>query len=139
MNSKMTSAIKEINLTAATINGEEYAATFHGEVMQPTFVNFGYGNNGTGKSSVAKAIRDNVGVEWANGKSSTEHKVLVYDRQFIDEHFANYGYLPGIFTMGDTNVEIQKRIDANTTASKKHRDKASATSQSLTVKKNEKT
>ena len=38
---KLTSAISKINLTAATINGEEYAATFHGEVMTPTFVNFG--------------------------------------------------------------------------------------------------
>ena len=47
---KLTSAISKINLTAATINGEEYAATFNGEIMTPTFVNFGYGNNGTGKS-----------------------------------------------------------------------------------------
>jgi hypothetical protein len=138
MSNKLTSAIKRITLDATTINGEEYAATFHGEVMEPTFVNFGFGNNGTGKSSVAKAIRDGVGIEWAQGKSSSAHSVLVYDRQFIDEHFANYGYLPGIYTMGDTNVEIQKQIDANAAASKKLRDKVTSITQARTVKENEK-
>ena len=76
---KLTSAIKKITLNATTINGEEYAATFHGAVMEPTFVNFWFGNNGTGKSSVAKAIRDNVGVEWERGKSPSDYNVLVYN------------------------------------------------------------
>ena len=84
MMNKLTSAIKAINLTANTINGEEYAATFHGEVMNPTFINFGFGNNGTGKSSVAKSIRDDVGIDWTGDKSADDYIVLVYDRQFID-------------------------------------------------------
>lgn len=135
---KLTSAIKRITLNATTINGEEYSATFHGAEMEPTFVNFGFGNNGTGKSSVAKAIRDNVGIEWTAGKSPSDFNVLVYDRQFIDEHFANYGYLPGIYTMGDTNVEIQKKIDANTAASKKLREKVTSTTYTRTFRENEK-
>jgi wobble nucleotide-excising tRNase len=138
MGNKLTSAIKRITLNATTINGEEYAATFHGAEMEPTFVNFGFGNNGTGKSSVAKAIRDNVGIEWTAGKSPSDFNVLVYDRQFIDEHFANYGYLPGIYTMGDTNVEIQKQIDANTAASKKLHEKLTATTHTKTVRENAK-
>lgn len=94
---KLTSAIKGINLTARVINGEEYAATFHGAVINPTFINFSYGNNGTGKSSIAKVINDDVGIEWTPGKSADDYEVLVYDQPFIDNTFANYGFLPGIY------------------------------------------
>jgi len=135
---KQVSAITAINLTAQTIDGEEYAATFNGEVMKPTRVNFTFGNNGTGKSSVAKAIRDDVGVEWASGKSADDYEVLVYDRQFLEDHFANYGYLPGIFTMGEKNVNIQKEIDDNTVKAKEHRDLARIISEKKQTKEAEK-
>jgi len=134
---KLTSAIKAINLNATTINNEEYAATFHNEVMEPSFINFGFGNNGTGKSSVAKAIRDDVGIDWTNGKSADDYTVLVYDRQFIDDHFANYNYLPGIYTMGEKNIEIQKQINTNTAEAKKHRDKAATTAEAKAIKERE--
>ena len=45
MNTKMPAAIEAITLDAAT---------FHGvSVEQPTLINFFYGNNGTGKSTIA--------------------------------------------------------------------------------------
>jgi len=121
---KIASAITAINLTATTIDGEEYAPTFRDTRIESTLINFAFGNNGTGKSSIAKAIRDDVGIEWASGKSAADYNVLVYDKEFLQEHFGNYNYLPGIFTMGEKNVNIQKEIDANAAQAKKHRDTA---------------
>ena len=60
MKPKMQSAIERITLNDAT---------FTGEVIEPTFVNFFYGKNGAGKSTIARSLRDNIGIEWKNGKS----------------------------------------------------------------------
>jgi wobble nucleotide-excising tRNase len=134
---KLSSAVKKITLNAAVIGGEEYATTFHGAVIDPTFVNFGFGNNGTGKSSVAKAIRDGIGVEWERGKSADDFNVLVYNQDFIAEHFANYNYLPGIFTLGERNIEISRQITANTELAKKHRDRVKTTAETKAGKERE--
>jgi wobble nucleotide-excising tRNase len=135
---KLSSAIKKITLNSTVINGEEYAATFHGDEMIPSFVNFGFGNNGTGKSSISKAIRDDVGVEWERGKSADDYSVLVYNQDFIDEHFANYNYLPGIYTLGAKNKEIAKQINENAEQVKKHTAKVKAITDAKTVKEKEK-
>jgi ATP-dependent 26S proteasome regulatory subunit len=47
MNTKITSAIEKLMLNAAT---------FHGIPVEPTLINFFYGNNGTGKSTIARAV-----------------------------------------------------------------------------------
>lgn len=47
MNSKMSSAIEHIALNAAT---------FHNISIAPTFINFFYGNNGTGKTTISTEI-----------------------------------------------------------------------------------
>lgn len=44
MNKKMMSAIQKLVLTDATFNGE---------TVEPTFINFFYGKNGAGKSTIA--------------------------------------------------------------------------------------
>lgn len=79
MKPKMQSAIERITLNDAT---------FTGEVIEPTFVNFFYGKNGAGKSTIARSLRDNTGIEWENGN------------------------LPGVFTVCETNIEVQKKIEA---------------------------
>ena len=89
MKPKMQSAIERITLNDAT---------FTGEVIEPTFVNFFYGKNGAGKSTIARSLRDNTGIEWENGKSVSDYDVLTYNTEFIDANFANYGNLAGVFT-----------------------------------------
>lgn len=79
MKPKMQSAIERITLNDAT---------FTGEVIEPTFVNFFYGKNGAGKSTIARSLRDNTGIEWENGN------------------------LAGVFTVCETNIEVQKKIEA---------------------------
>ena len=103
MKPKMQSAIERITLNDAT---------FTGEVIEPTFVNFFYGKNGAGKSTIARSLRDNTGIEWKNGKSASDYDVLTYNTEFIDANFANYGNLAGVFTVCETNIEVQKKIEA---------------------------
>lgn len=53
-----------------------------------TFVNFFFGNNGTGKSTIAKAIKsDGSGITYGSGRTHGEFLHLVFDQDFIDNHF----------------------------------------------------
>ena len=70
------------------------------------------GSNGAGKSTIARSLRDNTGIEWKNGKSASDYDVLTYNTEFIDANFANYGNLAGVFTVCETNIEVQKKIEA---------------------------
>ena len=109
MKPKMRSAIEKITLTDAT---------FTGEVVEPTFVNFFYGKNGSGKSTIARTIRANIDLQWQAGKSASDYDVLVYDTDFIDANLQNYGDLAGVFTVCETNIAIQKKVKDLTQAKK---------------------
>lgn len=102
MKLKMQSAVEKITLNDAT---------FTGEVIEPTFVNFFYGKNGAGKSTIARTIKANSEVEWQSGKSVSDYDVLVYDTDFVDANFANYDNLAGVFTVCETNIEVQKKLE----------------------------
>lgn len=101
MSGKILSAIEKIALNAATFSGEQ---------IVPTLINFFYGNNGTGKSTIARAIAGNNGLTWQQGKSATNYNVLVYNQEFVAENFQDYGSLKGVFTIGKLNIEIQNQI-----------------------------
>lgn len=102
MKPKMQSAIEKIILNDATFTGEE---------IEPSFVNFFYGKNGAGKSTIARTLKSNTDIQWQSGKSASDYDVLVYDTDFINANLANYGNLAGVFTVCETNIEVQKRID----------------------------
>ena len=87
MQKKIPSAITKITLDRATFSRVS--------VDELTFINFFYGNNGAGKSSIAHAIDEDDGVEWAEGKTRDDYDVLVYNQDFINNNFENYGDLPG--------------------------------------------
>lgn len=91
-------------------------------VADLTFVNFFYGNNGAGKSSIAHAIEEDDGVVWADGKSADDYDVLVYNQDFINENFVNYGDLKGVFIFGEEDIEAKKRIAELTEEKKKKSD-----------------
>jgi len=98
---KITSEIEKITLNAATFNGVE---------ITPTLINFFYGNNGTGKSTIAQAISKGEGGAWKPSKTVTDYSVLVYNQDFVTANFENYGNLRGVFTVGEQNIEIQKQV-----------------------------
>lgn len=114
MQRKVPSAIENITLNRATFTDVP--------VADLTFVNFFYGNNGAGKSSIAHAIEEDDGVAWADGKSADDYDVLVYNQDFINENFVNYGDLKGVFIFGEEDIEAKKRIAELTEEKKKKSD-----------------
>ena len=69
MREKQNGPIKEITLDTHT---------FHGVSIQPTLVNFFYGKNGTGKSTIADELRQHHGISPA----IDDYELLVYDKQY---------------------------------------------------------
>lgn len=99
---KRKSAIEKVVLNAPTYDNVPF---------EPTFINFFFGRNGAGKSTVAKALEAGTGVQWRSGQTADDYNVLVYDQDFINDNFDNYE-MAGVFTLNKVNIEVQKRIDA---------------------------
>ena len=118
MQRKIPSAITNIIMNRATFTDVP--------IDELSFVNFFYGNNGTGKSSIAQAIKEGDGVVWAEGKSPNDYDVLVFDQDFINDNFVNYGGLRGVYIFGGENVEVRKQIDELTIEKKRKSDEKSA-------------
>lgn len=104
MEEKIESQIVKIDLNSATFSGGR-------ESVKPTFINFFFGNNGTGKTTIARAIRNNDGITYANGCRREDYNVLVFNQDYIDANFQNYHYLKGVFTVNEVNIKIQEQID----------------------------
>lgn len=115
MQRKVPSAITNIKLNRATFTDVP--------IDELTFVNFFYGNNGAGKSSIAHAIKEDDGIVWAEGKSADDYDVLVYNQDFINDNFINYGDLKGVFIFGEEDIEAKKKI-AELTDEKKQKSDA---------------
>lgn len=118
MQRKVPSAIEEITLNRATFTNVPIDGL--------TFVNFFYGNNGAGKSSIAHAIEEDDGIVWADGKSAADYDVLVYNQDFINENFVNYGDLKGVFIFGEEDIEAKNKISTLTDEKKRKADERQA-------------
>jgi wobble nucleotide-excising tRNase len=105
MTDKMTSLVQQIKLNAAT---------FHGETVDPTYINFFFGKNGAGKSTLADAFRHPECLEWQTGVNASDYTILVYDQDFINRNLADYGDLKGVFTLSEENAETRRQIDEKT-------------------------
>lgn len=135
MQRKVPSAITNIMLNRATFTDVP--------INELTFINFFYGNNGAGKSSIAHAIEENDGIVWADGKSADDFDVLVYNQDFINNNFVNYADLKGVFIFGEEDIEAKKKIaelstekrqasDARLTALDEHKKKTEGLTSALT-------
>ena len=83
-------------------------------------VNFVYGPNGTGKTTISRAIANDrktsphysqdyseCEITWQN---STPLETFVYNRDFIDKNFNQPDELEGIFTLGEEDIETVNKI-----------------------------
>lgn len=102
MSIKIPSAITRISLNEAT---------FHNQEFIPTYINFLFGNNGSGKSTIAKVIKEQRGLSWEAGRTGDDYTIHVYNEDFIKRNIESYAGMPGVFTISETNVTIQHQID----------------------------
>ncbi|MBR1709773.1 MAG: AAA family ATPase [Clostridia bacterium] len=85
--------------------------TFHDVSVSPGVVNFIYGKNGTGKSTVARAIGD--AVEWTEN-TPPGTKVFIYNEQYINQNVQSYGRIPGVYSISGENVKIRQEMEEKT-------------------------
>lgn len=102
MSIKIPSAITNVVLNEATFDNQEFT---------PTYINFLYGNNGSGKSTVAKSIKEQHGLTWESGYTTDNYTILVYNEDFIKKNIESYDNMPGVFTISEKNIAIQHQID----------------------------
>ena len=99
--SKIPGAISRLSLNAAT---------FHNCVFEASYLNFFFGRNGVGKSTIAGVLTATDGLTWQNVNGRNAHTILVYGRQFVEDNFANYDSLGGVFTLGKHSIEAQQQL-----------------------------
>lgn len=75
-------------------------------------VNFLFGSNGTGKTTISRIIADSskfprCNVTWKDGNKL---ETIVYNRDFVEKNFSQTTELKGIFTLGEKDTSIIEQI-----------------------------
>ncbi len=110
------------NITGMRIN----APTYRDVAFEPTLINFFYGKNGTGKTTLAKAFTDgNATITTKDGEPIDKDRILVYNEEYIKENIQSYGNIPGVFTISEVNAEKKKEADEKTVKREELLNKAS--------------
>lgn len=105
---KMQGPIVKVRLNEATFTDQEF---------DPTLVNFIYGKNGTGKTTISRILRNGKSEEsrdvvWANSYVRDQYDILVFNQDFIRNNVELNPFMPGVFTLYQQNIELKHKIDA---------------------------
>ena len=99
-----------VHITGVKVN----APTYTNVTFTPSLINFFYGKNGTGKSTLARAFKDgNAQLSW-DGEPFPDERILVYNEDFITKNVQSYGNIPGVFTISEVNAVKKKEADDRT-------------------------
>ncbi|GIU01994.1 AAA family ATPase [Shewanella morhuae] len=96
-------------------------------------INYIFGANGTGKTTISRVIARTVGHEhcslaWRGG---VELLCMVYNRDFVEQNFNQNGPLQGVFTLGENQVEAERDIAGLQPAIEKANDQISSLNNQL--------
>lgn len=99
-------------LTIAGVGSYEHSPVTLSELAG---VNYFYGANGAGKSTIGRAIESGMqgdfsacSARWADGR---ELVPFIYNREFVDRNFKDSASLKGVFTLGEENTEAVRKIE----------------------------
>jgi len=89
-------------------------------------VNFFFGNNGSGKSTIVKylfnlSLEENLKAQQYNdcsqiGYDETTHQIIVFDEHFTEVNFNRNPLLKGVFSLNQTNAIIDGQIATEETS-----------------------
>lgn len=80
-------------------------------------VNFFFGSNGSGKTTISRALADSTRfagttLEWSPRTATLG--VKVYNRDYVNATLTPTGHLDGVFLLGEANAAIQAEIESLT-------------------------
>ena len=88
------------------------------QVIEAKSINFLFGLNGTGKTTISRYMQDpdnpcydDCFTEWENSKLQCE--VAVYNSDYVKKNFSESS-IPGIFTLGEENIQTKEKIQQYT-------------------------
>ncbi|HGZ9793435.1 TPA: AAA family ATPase, partial [Staphylococcus aureus] len=90
-------------------------ATYRNYVeIKPKKINFIYGSNGSGKTTISNLIgrfnkSDDCVIET---KKNSNSSILVYNKKFVEKNFSQSDIgLKGIFTLGENSINLQDNLN----------------------------
>lgn len=100
--------IESIKIVGVATYGNEPS-----ELSGLSSVNFVFGSNGTGKTTISRLIANaaaypSCALGWKDGVAL---QTLVYNRDFVDKNFHQSPELKGVFTLGEKQVEVLAKIE----------------------------
>ena len=106
-NESKSKVIESINIA----NVATYASTPE-KLTKLSQLNYLFGSNGTGKTTVGRIIADEATfptckVSWKGG---TKLESMVYNQNFVDRNFNQSAELKGVFTLGEKQVDTLAKI-----------------------------
>ena len=86
--------------------------TIQGYSLEPAPVNFFYGKNGVGKTSIGRALADpNAEITWKDGKPL---QVFLFNEDYTEQVIRRVNGLPGVYALSGKNADIQRQIEEKT-------------------------
>lgn len=90
-------------------------ATYEEESFDSKKINFLFGNNGTGKTTITRFIENPEEPKFSNCEikydENGECNKLIYNQDFVKSNFNNETQLRGIYTFGEESEEKYKQIE----------------------------
>ncbi|MGL6058599.1 MAG: AAA family ATPase [Culicoidibacterales bacterium] len=86
-------------------------ATYDQIEFYPEKINYIYGSNGAGKTTISKVIANSEQYSTCTIEESSITEKYVYNRDFVKENFSQTDAVPGIFTLGKENKNIKEEIE----------------------------
>lgn len=104
-------------------------------------INFIYGSNGTGKTTISNFLYDNSSLDFNNcskrWQNDSELQTLVYNKKFRTDYFGS-SKLPGVFSLGKATKEEIETINTKKEGLKNFKEQYVKLKSSLDISKEEK-